>query len=78
MSSEEDAGLDIWVAYQSPKDFPGVFVARRQVAMSGRVLVTDDVLTAGTLRELAHLVPVGLVWLARSEDDDPTILGCWL
>lgn len=73
-----NGGLDIWVAYWSTLDFPGRFVARRQVACPGCIVLTDDVFTAGTFEELARLVPPGLAWLNRDPDDDAAIIGCWI
>lgn len=74
--------LDIWTVYDSPKDMPGRFVARRfeirpdakdPVATDEHYSATDLEMIRRYLSEIRGLTP-----LARSEGDEPHIVECWL
>jgi len=76
--------LAVWTVYDHPRDLPGHFAARRfemhmgpgsQFAMKPtlEVVLGDDLeIVRRQLREL------GLVRVARSTYDDPTIVETWL
>jgi hypothetical protein len=74
---EMDNYLAIWTVYDNPKDFPGLFVARKSEARKGLVLHTHEVLTATTLEELRELIPTGLFCAPRDPSDEPQIVECW-
>lgn len=71
--------LPMWVVYNSPSDFPGKFVVRRQSAGPGFV-VADATPTAivNTLDEARAAIPPGKINLHRSPDDDPVIAEVWV
>jgi hypothetical protein len=72
-----DNYLAVWTVYCSPKDFPGLFVARKSEARKGVVLHTHEVLTARTLQEVRDLIPAGLCCVPRAPSDEPHIVECW-
>lgn len=67
-------GLVMWVVYRSPKDFPGVFVARKWLIDGA----TQETVQAITLEGVRALIPQGLHRMARDVSDDPCIVETWL
>jgi len=65
--------LNIWVIYQSPRDYPGRFVARRWILdkPTGEVIVRD------TLDQVRRALPVGLHRMDRFNGDDAAIVETW-
>jgi hypothetical protein len=74
---EADNYLFIWTVYDNPKDYPGLFVARKSEARKGVVLHTHEVLTATTLQALREQIPAGLLRQPRHPLDEPHIVECW-
>jgi hypothetical protein len=70
--------LEMWTIYQYPSDYPGDFVARKQVIGAGVVIQSDDMFTADTLDEIRKLLPRGLVRMMRHPNDDPKIIEVWM
>jgi malonyl-CoA/methylmalonyl-CoA synthetase len=66
--------VTLWVIYDSPRDFPGLFVARKW--LNDRP--TPDLLQGTTLKQLREQLPAGLHCLPRSEKDDPKIVETWI
>lgn len=66
--------LDIWVIYDSPRDFSGEFVARKWRLDQP----TDETLRSATLDSLRAKLPQGLYRLDRSPQDDFRIVESWL
>lgn len=66
--------MNVWTVYNSPKDYPGKFVARRWELTTP----TDDVIVADTLDEVRERLPLGLYPLDRHPGDDPVIVETWL
>lgn len=74
-----------WVLYESPADFPGEWVVRRQTA-NGEAIFPDPELSArGTTREecvnalmATHPEVRALAWVPRHHTDDPVIAGSWI
>jgi hypothetical protein len=72
-------GLEMWVIYSNPRDYPGKFVTRRRV-----VTAASDVADAKpraveeTLEDARAAVPWGCVCIGRQEGDDPVIVEVWL
>jgi hypothetical protein len=71
--------LTMWTVYERPTDYPSGYVAR-MFEISG----PEPKPTALTLKSI-HLEPIrdklsraGLVALARSAEDEPQIVECWL
>lgn len=75
-----DDALAMWTVYDSPRDYPGKFVARLGVTRRGESepIPTGHIAVAPTLDLVRRMTPSGLVCLARSEGDDPTIVETWL
>ena len=64
-----------WVIYNSPKDFPGRFVARKWLGIAP----TDEVLTSPYVELLRSVLEArGLARVERMDGDDPVILETWL
>lgn len=73
-------GLDMWVVYSHPRDFPGcAFVARRwEIGAFAAPRPTDEVLV-GEVGELRRqFADRGLVQLDRHTSDDPAIVEVWI
>lgn len=66
--------LEIWTVYENPRDYPGMFVARKFILDKP----TDDVQVAPTLEGLRDRLPSGLTCLTRHPTDDPCIVETWL
>lgn len=72
--------LEMWAVYNSPRDYPGQFVARMFVAVTGdpEPHATTRFVVAPTLEAVRSMLPWGLVCLARSEGDEAPIVETWL
>jgi hypothetical protein len=70
------SGLETWVVYDRPLDFPNVFVARR---FEG-VTPTKDLIQDVNLTQLRHAIRARgeFIRFTRAEGDDPKILEVWL
>jgi hypothetical protein len=67
--------LIMWVVYDSPRDFPNSFVARRWVGE----LPTQNVMIGPDLDQLrTMLAQHGLICVPRLRDDDPKIVEVWM
>lgn len=67
--------LSIWTVYENPKDFPGLFVARRWVGLKP----TTDFFAHTELEPVRDFLRgLGLTCLERHPSDDPCILETWL
>lgn len=75
---EADDLLALWVVYESPKDFPGEYVARRWLVQRGGAFPTDVHVRAPTLDGVRSLLPVGLFRMNRSPADEPQIVETWI
>ena len=71
-------GLDLYVVYRNPSDFPGQYVVRRQVAGPGVIFKDARPLAVGNLAAVRAALPTGLVRLERDPNDDPCIFEVWL
>lgn len=69
--------LDQWIVYERPLDYPRHYVVRRHEIGHGWHRPTGDVLLADSLQNARRLIPVGLVRIPRSPEDDPTIVETW-
>ncbi len=67
-------GVEIWVIYDHPIDFPNEFVARKFIDDKPTV----DVIVMPTLEEVRMMLPDGLVKMDRSPVDDPKIVETWM
>lgn len=77
--SDDDMVMSTWTIYDSPSDYPDLFVVRRWEIRHGYEPVpTDDVRTASSLAQARRNVPGGCVRFHRSPGDDPTIVETWM
>ncbi len=76
----EDVRLTIITIYRSPRDYPGLYVAREWQILHAGGLVKGDVIAQGpqlqdaqqpALRQGLHLIP-------RDPSDDQTIVESWI
>ena len=75
----ERKGLDLYVVYSNPRDFPGKHVIRRQFATaSGIKAFYLPHCVVDTLEEARATLPPGLVCIARDQSDDPVIVESWI
>lgn len=66
--------LTMWVVYNSPKDFPGLYVARKWVKNAP----TSELVSAESLDEVRKQIPQGLMRVPRDTRDDPVIVETWI
>jgi hypothetical protein len=76
----EHARLQLWTVYDSPLDYPGLFVARMSlVGAGGGTERTEHRLVSSDLTAIrTQLMAWGLHCLTRHPDDAPHILEVWL
>lgn len=70
--------LPMWTVYDHPADFPDTFVARKWLVGAKGPRPTPDGVTGELENIRAFLHDLGLVCLARSDEDDSTIVETWL
>jgi hypothetical protein len=69
----------LWTIYNRPVDYPQHYVARRfEVQPGGRLITTDDILTADTLEDVRMQLPHGLHRVVRQPGDLPAIVETWI
>ncbi|HEY7234541.1 MAG TPA: hypothetical protein VH539_10355 [Gemmatimonadaceae bacterium] len=75
-----DDALDVWVVYQSPRDYPGRWVVRRQRARRDGTVVPDPkpLIVCDSLDVARSVLPRGLFRLPRFEQDEPQIVEAWI
>ena len=69
--------LELWVVYDHPSDFPGVFMARKWEPEGA----TEDIVEADDLAGVRKLILARApcaVRMARSKFDDAKIVETWL
>jgi hypothetical protein len=74
--TDQHAPFSLWTVYDSPKDYRGLFVARK-FTLAGptpSVISSEDLgAIRDTLARMGLLVP-----MARSPEDDPVIIETWI
>ena len=70
-----ESGLEMYVVYENPKDFPGKFVVRHWKGLAADMEPTAIV---GCLAEARAAIPEHCVCIHRFKEDDPAILEVWL
>jgi hypothetical protein len=70
----------MWTIYAAPTDFPNVpyLVRGWAILPGGELMATGAMAFADTLAQARGVIPVGLVQMERSLDDDPVIVETWL
>lgn len=78
--TSENPFMSLWTIYFNPRDFPGKYVARRHDIFRGEKgpQASHEHFVADSLDEIRDRLPMGLVCLSRSDDDEPQILETWL
>ena len=66
-------GLETWVVYRNPKDYPDKFVCRKWDGLkpTGELIISD------ALEKIHQSLPLGLIMIAPSTEDDPIIIETW-
>lgn len=73
------SGLEVWVVYDHPKDYPDFYVVRKQIAMPGEVIPTKQVWMSESLESLRdELRQRWLTCIPRDPADDPKIIETWI
>lgn len=67
--------LPIIAVYQSPKDYPGKFVARLW-DIGGKP--TRYAVIKGSLEEIRQVIPGYMHWIGRTNLDDPVMIETWI
>lgn len=69
-----ERAFSLWTVYDSPEDYPGLYVARRFELDKP----TSDVLVSNSLDVLRALLPPFLHRIPRSAGDVPCIVETWI
>lgn len=69
--------LSIWTIYENPKDYPGIYVARRW-EVSATPVATSDLLTGASLEDVRAQLPPGLMRMPANAEDDQSVVESWL
>lgn len=73
-----DEGLHFFTIYESPADYPGLFVVRESIALSGGLVAREPpIVIALSLDDARASVPWGLIRMVRADEDDPAIVEVW-
>ena len=75
------SALHVWTIYFDPRDFPGLYVARRFTISPDAPEPVPDAApwSVATSLEAARVrLPTGLVRIERSLEDEPHIVECWV
>jgi hypothetical protein len=76
---EAERPLAMWTVYNSPKDFPAMFVARMFYVWSTGSQPTEKIIMSENVDAIRlQLFRMGLTPINRSEDDDPNIVEVWI
>jgi hypothetical protein len=70
--------LTLWVIYESPSDYPGKVVLRRQHATRQCVEIDPEAFIFDSVEEAREHLPLGLYNLGRYDMDDPAIVEVWI
>lgn len=72
--------LSVYVIFEGASDYPQArYVVRRQKVLAGVIDFDPTPIYVGdSLADARAALPYGLAMFARSPDDDPVILECWL
>jgi hypothetical protein len=69
--------LRVYTIYDSPADYPGLFVARAfyitRTSTPGEVIATGR-----SIEEVRAKLPIGLHRIVRDESDSPSIVETWI
>lgn len=69
--------LLLWTVYESPRDFPGLFIIRPHEAdPQYRPLMCH--IEANSLDEARAMLPAGLTNIGKDKRDDPKIVEVWI
>jgi hypothetical protein len=75
---EHSRALEMFVIYNSPRDYPGKFVLRRWIIDEGTSKPDDSAIIADTLEAIRAAVPFGMFRLERDPQDEPQIVESWV
>ncbi|MEX3929788.1 hypothetical protein AB4Y36_38255 [Paraburkholderia sp. BR10936] len=78
MNGLTSSPLIVWTVYDSPREYPGFFVARAHVVNDGVCYATMKMYLGLTLEEVRRQLPAGLVRFPREHGDEPQIVESWL
>ncbi len=71
--------MRMYVVYEKPKDYPDSFVVRGwSIRSNGLVADPHLIATEDTLEAAREKIPVGLVRILPSKNDDPVIAEVWI
>ena len=70
--------LTLWVIYESPSDYPGKFVVRRQHSTRRAVVIDLEAWVFDSMAEARTAIPEGLDNTGRYDMDDPAVIEVWI
>ncbi len=77
--SKNDEQVIQYVLYRKPRDFPQGYMVRSWSIMKGKIEPLAVVVKSSDLgRIYAHMGSMGLYYMPRQTNDDPSIVGVWM
>lgn len=72
--------INIWTVYDSPADYPGMYVVRHShIANDGRVIMdARPLIVADSYAGAKASIPIGLQCVPRDLYDEPQIREIWI
>ncbi len=72
--------IDNYVVFDSPEDYPGLFVVRRFVVTQGKIDPDEDPYMLGSDYYLIEreMAIKGLFRIPRSQEDPPSLMETWV
>lgn len=72
--------MDIWTIYYNPRDYPGLYVARKFIndRLTNTYQPTQDIFTADTLDKIRNKIPPYLTCITRYPEDERQIVESWI
>lgn len=71
--------LIIYTVYHNPLDYPGKFVVRQHLIGKNTVEAFQEIFCIGdSLEEVRNKIPLGLVLIPRSPEDEKQIVESWM
>lgn len=77
-SCSSNPELEMFVIFDKPKDYPGIFVVRRFIIENDMAIPTNLHWMGETLKEARESIPPHCVRIERDPNDEPQIIESWI
>lgn len=77
-AAKSSVEMSMWVIYARPRDYPTQYVFRLWEMRDMKMIATDQMALADSLKDIREMLPPGLFRLSRFINDDPCMVEVWL